>query len=427
MFDIYDDYYEDDLDFGLEGLFGDAEHTVASLLNTVRDNVATKVTSVVQADELIDTISGEAVEFNQLLIDMSDAIRSFERGNISKEEMMGICSNAGKELKANCKTLGLCGDVFSPDDDITEDEIAMIREFIIGCKSVVEERRAQLAGEEGADQAGKAGTIVNAAEGLLYQLDEYSDDYASEAAGDNRIAQQIRNSTDAKTADVLYKQGKALYKAGSKDKAVGTIKKAQALYTKCLNKVKSSTERINVERTAGSMNGYGIKDKYRRTVAANYGAGSAITYFEDKIAACKALIMKWTNMSESRSFNELKKQYKEELKNERKANRTARKEERKANRASRKENRANNRAEKRANREARKEEKRAAKLAAADESYLDLIILESELGIDFNDYDSYEEALYEVANEAYVDTMIAEEGFYDDEEYLSDDDYYDYY
>ena len=297
------DLFDEDFDIADEGFFGDPEHTVAAMLNTVRDNIASRVTTVEQADSLINQISEEAVRFNLVLNEMADAIRAFQRGDITKEDMMSTCTAGSRQLKEQCKTLQLADGITEmADDEICEDEIAMIREFIIGCKSIVEEHRAKLAGEEGADQAGKAGTIVHAAESLVGQLealtydmgyDDFDDfeeafeglDKIKDVAGagidkikgagakvkggvknalDSEAAMKIKNSAPAQKANELYKKAKELVKAGAdKAKITALINKAKGLYEQCLNKVKS------------------IK-----------GNGSVKEFFLNRIDACKTFLLK---------------------------------------------------------------------------------------------------------------------------------------
>ena len=294
------DLFDDDFDIADEGFFGDPEHTVAATLNTLRDNIASRVTTVEQADSLINQISEEAVRFNLVLNEMADAIRAFQRGDITKEDMMSTCTAGSRQLKEQCKTLQLADGITEmADDEICEDEIAMIREFIIGCKSIVEEHRAKLAGEEGADQAGKAGTIVHAAESLVGQLEaltydmDYDDfeeafeglDKIKDVAGagidkikgvgakvkggvkgalDSEAAMKIKNSAPAQKANELYKKAKELVKAGAdKAKITALINKAKGLYEQCLNKVKS------------------VK-----------GNGSVKEFFLNRIDACKTFLLK---------------------------------------------------------------------------------------------------------------------------------------
>ena len=95
--------------------------------------------TIEEAEKMIQDLSSEAVKYNELLKDIANAMHQVESGDMSKEEAAGIIAPAVKELKDKCCALKIAN-VEAPGDDITEDEIAILRELIIGAKAAAEDR-----------------------------------------------------------------------------------------------------------------------------------------------------------------------------------------------------------------------------------------------------------------------------------------------
>src|SRR5699024_2920860 len=224
----------------MEG-FLDPEMTSAKLLDAVRANVAEKVTTVDQAAALELKLSQEAAQFNDCLTTISNAIHKFERGEISKEEMMNESAPCVSALKTKCEALKLAN-VNVPGGDITEDEIATLREYIVGCKDIVAAHKEKL-------QAccGDAAT-----EGLMASMENM--EIATEASAMSKKAKGLKNSTDAKTAAQLYMQARKLYGLGSKDKAQKYLSQAKKLYEKLLATAKKEAKMYKVDRTNFQVN-----------------------------------------------------------------------------------------------------------------------------------------------------------------------------
>ena len=297
----------------MENLF-DAEQTAASLLESVKVNVENTVKTVDEAATLENKLSEEAAQFNTYLTTMSNAIRKCERGEISREEMLAECTPCVTALKEKCAALKLTNTKIT-GNDITEEEIAMLREYIVGCKDIVAARKKDLQDSPAAEAA---------TEGVLAGLANF------EPATEANMYKEIRQSTEAKTAAQLYKQAKKLYGLGSKEKALEYLKKAQALYESCLEKVKKNYKMVNTERT---IKVGGVEDKFKKQLSETYAGGYLLEYFEDRIDACKALELQWNNKAGKSTYAETKAQLKaerKELKAQAKAERKQAKEDAKA-------------------------------------------------------------------------------------------------
>ena len=283
----------------MEG-FLDPEMTSAKLLDAVRANVAEKVTTVDQAAALELKLSQEAAQFNDCLTTISNAIHKFERGEISKEEMINESAPCVSALKTKCEALKLAN-VNVPGGDITEDEIATLREYIVGCKDIVAAHKEKL-------QAccGDAAT-----EGLMASMKNM--EIATEANNMKKKAKSLKESTDAKTAAQLYMQARKLYGLGSKEKAQKYLSQAKKLYEKLLATAKKEAKMYKVERTNFKVNKVnsmkaGIADTQKgKEVTDNVSYARLIAYFEDRIDACEALSRQWNNKAGKQSFAETKK------------------------------------------------------------------------------------------------------------------------
>ena len=293
----------------MENLF-DAEQTTVTLLEAVKANVANTVKTVDAAASLENKLSEEAAQFNACLTTMSNAIRKCERGEISREEMLAECAPCVTALKEKCVALKL-SNVKVTGNDITEEEIAMLREYIVGCKDIIADRKKEL-----------QDSPVEATEGVLAGLANFEP--ATEAI---KMWKEIRNSTEAKTAAQLYKQAKKLYGLGSKEQALTYLKKAQDLYESCLKKAEENAKMFDVERTQKSAD---QEYKYTEKMTKNSDMAYVIEYFEDRVDSCKALEMQWNNKAGKSTYAETKAQLKAERKQVKRDRREARKAERAA-------------------------------------------------------------------------------------------------
>lgn len=290
----------------MEG-FLDPEMTSAKLLDAVRANVAEKVTTVDQAAALELKLSQEAAQFNDCLTTISNAIHKFERGEISKEEMINESAPCVSTLKTKCEALKLAN-VNVPGGDITEDEIATLREYIVGCKDIVAAHKEKL-------QAccGDAAT-----EGLMASMENM--EIATEADTMKKKAKSLKESTDAKTAAQLYMQARKLYGLGSKEKAQKYLSQAKKLYEKLLATAKKEAKMYKVERTnyknktkgslltlTGNKSKGIVETQKGKEVTDSVSYAKLIAYFEDRIDACEALSRQWNNKAGKQSFAETKK------------------------------------------------------------------------------------------------------------------------
>lgn len=288
-----------ELDAAMEGIFCDPETTVRGLLDKVRTNLRNNYNSLDAAETLAQKMQAEGGEIRQTLLGITNTMAKIHNGAMGKEEALAIVEPAIKAVKAKCTALGLA-DTFCDDNDVCETELQMLLEFITGCDTVMDEHLKALREEEGSDLAGKAATLAHGAENQVStestilqammngdtEAMEYLVDRAARAVtkgwtpeGIGGAGNAIRQTTEFKTAQALYKQARALKKTAP-EKAISTMKKAKELYMRLYKKASGLIRNANKGKTHQSMN------------TDNSGSIGIMGYLEDRIDACDAFLMK---------------------------------------------------------------------------------------------------------------------------------------
>lgn len=319
--DSYNNFIEDN--YASESLFN-PEIKTADLLDAVRSKIETTVKTVDQAVSLENRLSEEAAKFNDCLNTIMNAARKYERGEIEKADMLEECKPCVNALKNECMALSL-SNINVDSEDISEEEIAMLREYIVGCKDIVAERKKFL------QDCGDC-----TMEGDMDSMDNY--DIAMEA----NVFSTLRKSNDAKTAAMLYKQAKQMWGLGDKEKAKKALAQSKKLYEKCLAAAKKLAKVYKADVTTGTIvnkkKDTQVKNetfrKNKELTDSTKGA-SVIKYFEDRVDACTALKMQWENKAGKSTLKETKKQLQYERYQKRAGNKATSKAKKSANKYAR--------------------------------------------------------------------------------------------
>ena len=136
------EYYNDNI--SLESIFANAEQQAESLIDQITASINEKVNDIDAAEALVLSLSNEAARFNKILISIDNTNAQVESGDITKEQALSTLAPLVKELKDQCTALHLSGAEMSEDDDIDTNEIAVLREIIIGAKAAAEKRVVDL-------------------------------------------------------------------------------------------------------------------------------------------------------------------------------------------------------------------------------------------------------------------------------------------
>ena len=292
----------------MESIFANAQQNAASLIETATLAINAKVNTIEEAEAMIQELSSEAVKFNELLTCIMNAMRQVESGDMQKEEAAGIIAPAVKELKDKCTALKIAN-VEAPGDDITEDEIATLRELIIGAKAAAEDRLVAIRLCDDCKVDPEVENELNPPEenGEAFDgdvsMESYSEDIAIEAAF---LASKYVNTTECKTAKALYQNAKKLYSMGSKEKALEYMKKAKSLYEGCLKKLLNESGKFEkAERTDTIKKNNGtsaIRHNVTRTDSLTFAI--ARSKLETKIDRCTAHILQWTTKAGKETYQQ---------------------------------------------------------------------------------------------------------------------------
>ena len=292
----------------MESIFANAQQNAASLIETATLAINAKVNTIEEAEAMIQELSSEAVKFNELLTCIMNAMRQVESGDMQKEEAAGIIAPAVKELKDKCTALKIAN-VEAPGDDITEDEIATLRELIIGAKAAAEDRLVAIRLCDDCKVDPEVENELNPPEenGEAFDgdvsMESYSEDIAIEAAF---LASKYVNTTECKTAKALYQNAKKLYSMGSKEKALEYMKKAKSLYEGCLKKLLNESGKFEkAERTDTIKKNNGtsaIRHNVTRTDSLTFAI--ARSKLENKIDRCTAHILQWTTKAGKETYQQ---------------------------------------------------------------------------------------------------------------------------
>lgn len=284
----------------MESIFANAQQNAASLIETAALAINAKVNTIEEAEEMIQSLSSEAVMFNELLTTIMNAMRQVESGDMQKEEAAGIITPAVKELKDKCTALKI-SNAEAPGDDITEDEIAILRELIIGAKAAAEDRLVAI-------RLGDDDKVDPEVEAEVNTPDE---DAAEEGLTDAEVATEAAflaakyvNTNDTKTAKALYSNAKKLYSLGSKDKALQYMKQAKKLYEKALAALLKSGKFTNVERTESYKIFVTVGTRKNMTKANSMSFAIARSSLEAKIDRCQAHILQWTTKAGKETYQQ---------------------------------------------------------------------------------------------------------------------------
>jgi len=310
----------------LESIFANAEQSAQSMIAAATTGINSKINTIEAAEQLVATLSNEAAKFNQHLLAISNAMHQLEIGDISQEEARATIVPCVQALKSTCSALKFADVQMSDSDDITEEEIAILRELIIGVKAAADARLVTLKTSSTPGQISTEGSGILAS---LINMDPVQEGLFGGPTG--KLMNSIRKSTDAKTAQSLYGNAKKMWGYGQKEKAKEYLLKAQALYEKCLKKVMESGHFKTVTNTTttskphlGKQTETHSQVSKERTADSKY-ALAARNYFEDRIDSCKALMLQWENKAGKATYAETKAQLKAERAEARRAQREAKK------------------------------------------------------------------------------------------------------
>lgn len=143
-----------DNEMAMEGLFSKPK-SADQMIAKVKKNISKKCKTVEDCEDMLAKLKKEEEKFNSALSTMKDAAVQFKNGEIDKKELKNIIKPAANELKKTCNIISL-KDINADTDNVTDEEIQKLHDFLVGTRDAINERKNELSGS-GDDSAAEEG------------------------------------------------------------------------------------------------------------------------------------------------------------------------------------------------------------------------------------------------------------------------------
>ena len=140
----------DNLDIAEEGLFSKPK-SVDQLLAKVQKTVDKKCKTAEAAQAMLDKLNGEKKKYNDAWKKMRDAAAQFKDGKIDKKGLQAIIKPAAKDLKKTCDIINITEINTNKTDDITDEEVQKLRDFLTGAEQILADKIASFGGSSEGD------------------------------------------------------------------------------------------------------------------------------------------------------------------------------------------------------------------------------------------------------------------------------------
>lgn len=122
--------------------------TVDDLLKQVKSNIEATCKTAEDCDKLLQVIKTEQDKYNASLTTMKQAAIDYKDGKIDKAKFASIIKEASADLKASYNIL-VHGDTEDKDGTLEDDDIKFVRDFLVGAKSIIADKKASLGEDAG--------------------------------------------------------------------------------------------------------------------------------------------------------------------------------------------------------------------------------------------------------------------------------------
>jgi tetratricopeptide (TPR) repeat protein len=292
---FYNAALEASAEIAQEGLFSKPK-TLEQMLSNVQKTVDKKCKTSEDCDDLLAKITGEETKFNTAIKTLQDATVKYQEDN-DKKDLKATTKPVLKDLKKTCDILQM-KDITDNAEEITEDELKKLRDFIVGAKDIIKKKAESFSGEgddEGADTAEECGSCESFLAMLQGMDTDDSTSVAQECATfddfmvaiegiispDQKQKWRIKGGEVAKSIKATIKEAKAAVKSKDYDQAINLYKKALKGYQGLLataNKIPDKQNLSGMKYTDGS-------DTYKGSAKT-----SAIKWCNKKISECQNAI-----------------------------------------------------------------------------------------------------------------------------------------
>ena len=261
---------------------------VKTLLDQVKTNIDNSCKTIEDCDRMAEKVKDEAAKFNKCLDTMAEAAKGFQAGTVTKDELAATCNPCLAELRASCDVLKFdkcCDD----SQDVTDEDIANLRAFIIGVHDMVAKKRSELVSPTAVptSSTSKDGPDANeckTTESFIFVG----------PANENELTFVLRQKFgfDSKLAKATVKEGKQHLKAKEFNEAVACFKKAKSMYSSALTKCKNMPDKIKTAKYLTNnhdLTGRKTGESYKE---ASFTKTAAMNSFSKKIGEMDELIDK---------------------------------------------------------------------------------------------------------------------------------------
>lgn len=262
-----------------EGLFGPTP--VSKLLAAAEKQIAKKCKTMQDCDYWMEKVQHEYTILNDTLGEMVDLNQQFKAGNIEKKAWQAGIKAASAKLKTEACMLKL-SDIVKKKDSITEEEIANLKNYIVGVTNIIQARKkevnsalmnsAEVEGEPD-ETAAEALLDLNSGESVVIEGVTYimNDDYELEPVQESIFTNIInkwknKNMSKDEVAKMTLEDCLPIYAAFLKEKHGNRLVNDKAVYDDILDSTNEAvrTEGYNHEYKGigGKWTAYGTVVKY---------------------------------------------------------------------------------------------------------------------------------------------------------------------
>ena len=132
---------ESQMDPATEGLFSKPK-TLDEMLANVKKTIDKKCKTSEDCDDWLAKIKGEEEKFNTAIKNLQEATKKYQEDG-DKKALKATCKPILKNLKKTCNILSM-KDISDDAENITEDELKKLRDFLVGAKKIISDKAAEL-------------------------------------------------------------------------------------------------------------------------------------------------------------------------------------------------------------------------------------------------------------------------------------------
>lgn len=300
---------KDDVTPAEEGLLHHDPKPAEKMLAKAQGKV-NRCKTVEDCDDLLAKVKSEGEKFNDCMETMKKAAQELNAGTIDKDEFGKKIKPCVQEMKKNCELLSFGNIVGGHKNDLTDEDIKNLHDFISGFAKLVEEKKAEL---KKSPESEATESFIASCESFKLNLDGATpaNEGLFDKVEDPKYLQvkQIKYSKTAKLAKQTIQEAGKLLKKKNFNGAIEKYEEAKNYFKALISQTKQIPDE-EITKVVGPVTssasttlvaGYPLvihgKDTVKTTTAKGPGAAKKnhLKYLQDMIDRCDAYIMKVKN------------------------------------------------------------------------------------------------------------------------------------